>query len=99
VSDDTTLGAFRADAAAPTAEDELLRQDLRRSLRRALNSLSQRQRTVIALRYGLTDRRGQTLDEIGRRLGSAASGCGSSRTRHSIGFDAEESWPPGMLPS
>jgi RNA polymerase primary sigma factor len=45
------------------------RQLLRRDVQRALDQLSERERRIIELRYGLTDGRRRTLEEIGRALG------------------------------
>ena len=66
--DDATLGDFVAgDEPLP---DELVEESLRsEALAQALASLGERERTVLVLRYGLTDAEPKTLEEIGRRLG------------------------------
>jgi RNA polymerase sigma factor (sigma-70 family) len=44
-------------------------RDAHRTISRLLCSLAQRERQVLRWRFGLADGGGQTLEEIGRRLG------------------------------
>jgi RNA polymerase sigma factor (sigma-70 family) len=53
---------------ARSPEDEAIQRDLAMKVERALEPLSDREREVIRLRYGLGTEREHTLDEIGRRL-------------------------------
>ena len=66
--EDAVLGDFVAgDEPAPRGGG---RAPLRsQALRRALAALPEREREVLALRYGLDDDEPKTLEEIGRRLG------------------------------
>ena len=52
-----------------TTYEMVARQLLRRDLRRALDHLSERERLIIELRYGLTNGQRRTLEEVGRVLG------------------------------
>ena len=63
------LGEFIADASAGSPEEQLLRSDADRWLRLSLSSLSDREREVLELRFGLRNSHGQTLQEIADRLG------------------------------
>src|SRR5437868_5125300 len=67
-SDDAVFGDFVA------GDDPLPEESVELSLRRqaltvALQSLPDRERQVVVLRYGLVDEEPKTLEEIGRRLG------------------------------
>jgi RNA polymerase primary sigma factor len=64
--DESELGHFLTDENVPQpdeAADGLLRREL---LRRILGTLSQRERQVLELRYGLDGQQPLTLDEVGR---------------------------------
>ena len=67
-ADDAVFGDFVAgDEPLPEEAVELhLRSE---ALRRALAALPEREREVVAMRYGLSGAEPQTLEEIGRRLG------------------------------
>ena len=67
--DGAGLGEFLADASAGSPEEHLLRSDADRRLRLSLSSLSDREREVLELRFGLRNAHGQTLQEIADRLG------------------------------
>ncbi len=66
---ENTLGEFIEDKAqeAPieVASQLLLRQDLAA----ALNGLTERERKILSLRYGLLDGRHRTLEEVGKTIG------------------------------
>ena len=67
-ADDAVFGDFVAgDGPLPEEEVELSLRS--QALQEALAALSQRERQVVALRYGLDDSEPKTLEEIGRRLG------------------------------
>jgi RNA polymerase primary sigma factor len=64
--EESEFGHFLTDENVPLpdeAADVMLRSEL---LRRVLGSLSQRERQVLELRYGLDGRQPRTLDEVGR---------------------------------
>jgi RNA polymerase primary sigma factor len=64
--DESEFGHFLRDESAPLPEEaaeETLRNEALRSI---LQSLSQRERRVLELRYGLDGRQPRTLDEVGR---------------------------------
>jgi RNA polymerase sigma factor (sigma-70 family) len=72
---DSELGDLLAVAAPqPAPVDAATRRRLRGSVEIVLSTLSQREQTVIRLRFGLDDGRRRTLDEVGRE-------CGLSRER------------------
>jgi RNA polymerase primary sigma factor len=64
-----TLGDFLQDEDLPTPVDFASQQLLRRDLAMALNHLSERERRILDLRYGLVDGHRRTLEEVGRVLG------------------------------
>ncbi len=64
--DESEFGHFLTDVTAQLP-DEAAEVTLRReALRSILGSLSQRERAVLELRYGLNGQQPQTLDEVGR---------------------------------
>ncbi len=63
------LGDFIEDEKMPKPADVVSREILRESMRKSLEALSERERTVLELRYGLNDNRPQTLDDVGKALG------------------------------
>jgi RNA polymerase primary sigma factor len=64
--DESEFGHFLADESAPLP-DELAETTLQReALRSILGALSERERMVLELRYGLDGRQPRTLDEVGR---------------------------------
>jgi RNA polymerase primary sigma factor len=63
------LGEFIEDRTTPTPTDVVSRRLLKEEVRDALEELSERERTVISMRYGIEDGQPHTLDEIGRRIG------------------------------
>jgi RNA polymerase primary sigma factor len=66
---DTRLGDLIEDSEAVVAVDAVSFGLLQRELRTVLATLSDREAGVIRLRFGLTDGRARTLDEIGRVYG------------------------------
>jgi RNA polymerase primary sigma factor len=71
VGDDNehTLGEFLEDDVMQTPVEWAARQMLRQDLVVALNKLSDRERRIIDMRYGLADGRRRTLEEVGQELG------------------------------
>jgi RNA polymerase primary sigma factor len=66
---DHTLGDFLTDDELPSPVERASSQLLCHDLAAALRHLSERERRIIDLRYGLLDGRRRTLEEIGRALG------------------------------
>lgn len=64
-----TLGDFLQDDEQTTPTEFASRQLLRRDLAAALEHLSERERRIIDLRYGLVDGQRRTLEEVGKVLG------------------------------
>ncbi|KAJ9179832.1 hypothetical protein P3X46_008150 [Hevea brasiliensis] len=58
-----------ADPDAETAEDQLMKQFMKKDLEKVLDSLNPRENQVIQWRFGLEDGRMKTLQEIGEMLG------------------------------
>ena len=69
VSEDSVFAEFVPDAATRSPEAPLLDEDIRRTAWRALNALSDRERLVVARRFGIGHDRVHTLQEIGDELG------------------------------
>ncbi len=66
--EDAVFGDFVA-GDAPLPEEEVEISLRSQALKQALHALSDRDRAVLVLRYGLDDAEPKTLEEIGRRLG------------------------------
>jgi RNA polymerase sigma factor (sigma-70 family) len=64
----TELGDLLRDKSIATPEDEALAGDRPNEVERALSALSDREKHVLRLRYGLGTDREYTLEEIGRHL-------------------------------
>jgi RNA polymerase sigma factor (sigma-70 family) len=69
VSEKAVVGEFIADMSVTSPEAPLLEEEAVRRLEAALDSLTERQRLVVELRYGLANAREHTLQEIADRLG------------------------------
>ena len=66
--ENTELGELLRDTSARTPEEAVIQGDMSNELERALAPLSDREREVLRLRYGLGSDREHTLEEIGRHL-------------------------------
>lgn len=66
---DSQLGDFIEDAEAPKPAEAASFSMLQEQLGLVLGSLSERERKVIELRFGLTDGHPRTLEEVGREFG------------------------------
>jgi RNA polymerase primary sigma factor len=66
--DESTLRSVLRDVNAPSPEEEAIRGQMAEQVERAMAPLSEREREVLRLRYGLGTDREMTLEEIGRRL-------------------------------
>ena len=67
-ADDAVFGDFVA-GEGPLPEEQVELSLRSQALMEALGALTERERQVVVLRYGLTDAEPKTLEEIGRRLG------------------------------
>jgi len=66
---ETSIGDLIEDTDAPEASELVDRQLMAEQLRSALDALTPREATIMAMRFGLYDGNPHTLDEIGRALG------------------------------
>jgi RNA polymerase primary sigma factor len=64
--DSSQLGDFIEDQDAPEPMDAAAREMLRESIKNALAVLSDREREVLELRFGLVDGKDHTLEEVGQ---------------------------------
>jgi RNA polymerase primary sigma factor len=67
--EDSHLGDFIEDRTAPAPADAATFQLLREQMGEVLGTLSDRERRVLQLRFGLEDGRSRTLEEVGRDFG------------------------------
>lgn len=67
--EDSLLGDFIEDEKFPAPADAAALKLLRDQLRDVLSTLGEREREVLAMRYGLNDGRTRTLEEVGRAFG------------------------------
>jgi RNA polymerase primary sigma factor len=67
--DSGMLGDFIEDENAPGPDDQTSSQLLKEQLHSILNSLSERERAVLEMRFGLKDGESHTLEEVGRAFG------------------------------
>ncbi len=66
---DAFLGDFIEDDTQPAPLDIAAQQMLRQQIEEALSRLTERERRIIVLRYGLEDGQFRTLEEVGREFG------------------------------
>ena len=67
--EDSHLGDFIEDRTALAPIDAASYQLLKEQVEEVLHTLSDRERRVVELRFGLTDGRSRTLEEVGREFG------------------------------
>ena len=67
--DSTELGDFLADESIVEPGDAASRELLREQIRNVLNFLSEREREVLEMRFGLNDGKDHTLEEVGKNFG------------------------------
>ena len=67
--EDSHLGDFIEDQAALTPPEAASHQLLKEQMEEVLASLTDRERKVLRLRFGLDDGRSRTLEEVGREFG------------------------------
>lgn len=66
--EDSHLGDFIQDEHIPVPADEAAHTLLREQLEKVMNTLSEREQKVLALRFGLEDGKPHTLEEVGREF-------------------------------
>jgi RNA polymerase primary sigma factor len=69
VSDDAVFGEFLADSASLSPEAPLLAEETLRRVKQALESLNDRERRILELRYGICNAREHSLAEIAEHMG------------------------------
>ena len=67
--EDSHLGDFIEDQKMPAPADAASRQLLREQVEEVLDTLTDRERDVLYMRYGLDDGRTRTLEEVGKQFG------------------------------
>ena len=67
--ENTSLGDFIEDESVPGPADQASRQLLKEQMQDVLDSLSERERKVLELRFGLADGMTRTLEEVGQEFG------------------------------
>jgi RNA polymerase primary sigma factor len=67
--EDSNLGDFIEDHKAPAPADAASRQMLKEQVDDVLSSLSEREKDVLIMRFGLEDGRPRTLEEVGKHFG------------------------------
>ncbi|MEE8158543.1 MAG: RNA polymerase sigma factor RpoD, partial [Dehalococcoidia bacterium] len=67
--EDSHLGDFIEDQSAPAPSDAASYQLLKEQINDVLHTLTDRERRVLQLRFGLEDGRSRTLEEVGREFG------------------------------
>ena len=68
-SDTSTLGSLMEDIDAVQPQEELVRQELEKTMQEMLSSLTDRQQQILRLHFGLEDGAEHSLEEIGKMLG------------------------------
>ncbi|MBO5953389.1 MAG: sigma-70 family RNA polymerase sigma factor [Oscillospiraceae bacterium] len=64
-----TLGVLLEDMLSPQPQEELVREELKRTMEELLSRLSQRQQTVLRLHFGMQDGVCHSLEQISIQLG------------------------------
>ncbi len=67
--EDSQLGDFIADEKALSPEDQTSKALLKEHLEEALNTLNERERKVLIMRFGIEDGKPRTLEEVGKAFG------------------------------
>lgn len=67
--EDSAIAALLEDLQAPQPQEELIRQELSRTMDRLLSMLDERQRQILRLHFGMEDGKCHSLEEIGALLG------------------------------
>lgn len=67
--DKSSFGNLLEDLEAPQPQEELVRKELNDAVDRLLSNLTERQRTILRLHFGMEDGVCHSLEEIGQKLG------------------------------
>ena len=67
--EDATLGLLLEDIHAPQPQEQLIREELNRTMEKLLSMLTERQQQVLRLHFGMTDGVCHSLEQIGTMLG------------------------------
>ena len=67
--DKSSFGNLLEDLEAPQPQEELFRKELNDAIDRLLSNLTERQRTILRLHFGMEDGVCHSLEEIGQKLG------------------------------
>jgi RNA polymerase primary sigma factor len=67
--DKSSFGNLLEDLEAPQPQEELVRKELNNAIDCLLSNLTQRQRTILRLHFGMEDGVCHSLEEIGQKLG------------------------------
>ena len=67
--DDGVLGSLVEDTLSPQPYEELVRQELEKTMHNLLSRLNERQQTILRLHFGMEDGVCYSLEEIGKKLG------------------------------
>ena len=67
--EDSAISALLEDLQAPQPQEELVLQELSRTMDRLLSMLDDRQRQILRLHFGMEDGKCHSLEEIGIKLG------------------------------
>ena len=67
--DKSSFGNLLEDLEAPQPQEELVRKELNDAIDRLLSNLTERQRTIMRLHFGMEDGVCHSLEEIGQKLG------------------------------
>ncbi len=65
----STLGSLMEDIDAVQPQEELVRQELEKTMHQMLSSLTERQQQILKMHFGLEDGVEHSLEEIGKTLG------------------------------
>jgi RNA polymerase primary sigma factor len=68
IGEDSELGDFLEDRSAGSPNDSLMSQDLTAQVEKALATLSQKEKEILRLRFGIGEEGEHTLEEVGRRF-------------------------------
>ena len=67
--EDGVLGALVEDSLSPQPYQELVRQELEKTMQNLLSRLNERQQMILRLHFGMEDGVCYSLEEIGKKLG------------------------------
>ena len=67
--EDATLGVLLEDVEAPQPQEQLIREELNRTMKMLMDMLDSRQQQILRLHFGMEDGVCHSLEEIGKMLG------------------------------